>query len=236
VINTAIVLAGGLGTRLRSLVSDVPKPMAPVLGRPFLTYLLDYWIGQGIKQIILSVSYRHDIISDYFGSSYRGAQIHYSVEEIPLGTGGGFILAYKKYQINEPFLLLNGDTYFPVELSALNLFSMQRDADWCFSMFHTKESNRYLKILASPEKNYLIEFQLEHSDVEWANAGVYWVNPRGLVNFDQFENKPLNLEKDIVMSCYKAGQSIYGFQVEAPFLDIGLPQDYLKAETIIIQK
>ena len=82
----------------------------------------------------------------------------------------------------------------------------------------------------------MIEFQLEHSDVEWANAGVYWVNPRGLVNFDQFENKPLNLEKDIVMSCYKAGQSIYGFQVEAPFLDIGLPQDYLKAETVIIQK
>lgn len=85
---TAVILAGGLGTRLRSVVTDVPKPMAPIEGRPFLEYLLDYWIDQGIERFILSVGYRGDVIVDHFGNGYRRVPIAYAFESQPLGTGG----------------------------------------------------------------------------------------------------------------------------------------------------
>src|SRR5207237_2019404 len=87
----AVVLAGGLGTRLRAAVSDVPKPMAPVGGRPFLERLLDYWIGQGVRRAVLAVGYLHDMIRGHFGDEYRGCAIAYSIEEQPLGTGGALV-------------------------------------------------------------------------------------------------------------------------------------------------
>src|SRR5690349_16571222 len=102
---TAIILAGGLGTRLRSVVADVPKPMAPIAGRPFLAYQIEYWIAQGVQRFILSVGYKHEIIMDYFGDRYQGAEIEYAIELLPLGTGGGFLQATKKINSTEPFLL-----------------------------------------------------------------------------------------------------------------------------------
>src|SRR5438876_1839782 len=102
--NTAIVLAGGLGTRLRSVVSDVPKSMASIAGRPFLEYLLDYWIGQGIRRFVLSVGYQHDVIVRHFGRTYRGAQLIYVTEKTPLGTGGALLLALES--VSDPSFLL----------------------------------------------------------------------------------------------------------------------------------
>jgi D-glycero-alpha-D-manno-heptose 1-phosphate guanylyltransferase len=83
---TAIVLAGGLGTRLRSVVPDLPKPMAPIKGRPFLEYQLDYWIAQGVDRFVLSLGYRHEVIVEHFGNSYQGVKLDYVVEPTPLGT------------------------------------------------------------------------------------------------------------------------------------------------------
>ena len=93
---TAVILAGGLGTRLRSVVPDLPKPMAPVNGRPFLACQMDYWLQQGIQHFVLSVGYRHQSIMDYFGSNYCGSPVEYVVEDTPLGTGGGLLLAVEK--------------------------------------------------------------------------------------------------------------------------------------------
>jgi D-glycero-alpha-D-manno-heptose 1-phosphate guanylyltransferase len=90
-VKTAIILAGGFGTRLRSVVSNVPKPMAPINGKPFLEYQLDYLIGQGIKTIYLAVGYKHEVISQYFGNSFKDATLIYSVEDKPLGTGGALL-------------------------------------------------------------------------------------------------------------------------------------------------
>ncbi|NDA64000.1 MAG: hypothetical protein EBX50_18525 [Chitinophagia bacterium] len=97
----AIILAGGKGTRLRSLVKDVPKPMAVINSKPFLEHQIDYLISQGIDKIILSVGYKHEIIINYFGDNYRSASIYYSIEESPLGTGGALFLASKFIQWNE---------------------------------------------------------------------------------------------------------------------------------------
>ena len=94
----AIILAGGLGTRLRPAVPNLPKPMAPVNGRPFLEHQIDYWIRQGVRRFVLSVGYMHEAIEGYFGASYRGAEIAYAVERSPLGTGGGLLLAMDDLQ------------------------------------------------------------------------------------------------------------------------------------------
>ena len=99
-MTTAIILAGGLGTRLREAVPDLPKPMAPVNGRPFLEYLIDYWIEQGVKRFVMSVGYLHQDIVRHFGYRYRGVEIDYSVEESPLGTGGALLLASSKLKSN----------------------------------------------------------------------------------------------------------------------------------------
>ena len=120
-MTSAIILAGGLGTRLRGVVPDLPKPMAPIGGRPFLEYQLDYWINQGVSQFVLSVGYLHGAIVDHFGDRYKGAKLDYVIEKTPLGTGGGFLLAAEKLGKNDPFLLLNGDTYFAVDLKKLML-------------------------------------------------------------------------------------------------------------------
>ena len=103
-----------MGTRLRSAVPDLPKPMAPIKGRPFLEYQMDYWINQGVNQFLISVGYKKEAIVSHFGASYKGAQVKYVMEEQPLGTGGGLLLAAQ--DLDEPFLLLNGDTFFEADL------------------------------------------------------------------------------------------------------------------------
>ena len=119
-MTTAIILAGGLGTRLRSTVPDLPKPMAPIAGRPFLAHQMDHWIGQGVSRFVLSVGYRHEAISSHFGRRFHGAAIDYVVETSPLGTGGAVKLATAGLPRDEYTLLLNGDTYFDVPLRDRN--------------------------------------------------------------------------------------------------------------------
>ena len=117
----AVILAGGMGTRLRKAVPDVPKPMAPVDGKPFLWYLLKWLTGYPVSKIILSIGYMPESIINYFGDSFLGIPVEYVIEGEPLGTGGGIILAAGK--VSEPdFLVINGDTYFPIDLSKLYLF------------------------------------------------------------------------------------------------------------------
>ena len=121
-ISTAIILAGGLGTRLKSVVSDVPKPMAPIQSTPFLEIVINYWINQGIKRIILSVGYMSDIIINHFGKSFKDISIEYVDEVSPLGTGGALKNVLNKLIINDPFLVINGDTFFEVDLDSMTLF------------------------------------------------------------------------------------------------------------------
>ena len=113
-----LVLAGGLGTRLRAAVPDAPKPMAPVGGRPFLEYLLDWWIGQGAGGFTLSVGYMAGCVKAHFGGRYRGVPVRYAEETEPLGTGGALALALAEGAVTTPsFVLLNGDTLFEASLA-----------------------------------------------------------------------------------------------------------------------
>ena len=229
-VTSAIVLAGGLGTRLRSVVSDLPKPMAPIGSRPFLEHQLDYWIDQGVNRFVLSVGYRYEAIIDHFGSSYKGADLDYAIEKEPLGTGGGLLLAAEKIDHHNPFLLLNGDTYFEVDLKVLNEFSLKNNADWCFSLFRANEEGRYLGMEVSAEGR-ITSLKSGHSG--WANGGVYWVHPDALNSGKFAVGDNVSLEDDIFPDGLASRQRFFGVKFTGAFIDIGVPGDYQRAPTLL---
>ncbi len=229
-MTSAIILAGGLGTRLRSAVPDLPKPMAPIGGQPFLEHQLDYWIKQGVSRFVLSVGYRHEVIVDHFGNSYKDADLNYVIEKIPLGTGGGLLLAAEKIGLDEPFLLLNGDTYFAVDLKTLIEFSQANDADWCFSLFRTHEEGRYMGMDISPQGKIV---SLKSGTGHLANGGVYWVNPRALFSETLSPDDKVSLEDDIFPAAMASGQRLFGIEFPGTFIDIGVPDDYHRASALL---
>lgn len=233
-MTTAIILAGGLGTRLRSVVSEVPKPMAPIKGRPFLAYQLDYWVLQGVTRFILSVGYKYELIVDYFGREYKGAVIDYVVEETSLGTGGGLLLALEKLDSEAAFLLLNGDTYFAVDLQQLIQFSTMHDADWCFSLFHTEDLTRYMGMELSQEGQITRLKSHQSQSSCWANGGVYWVKKRALLNYQSSTIKRISLEDEILPEALAAGQGLFGMQSTKVFIDIGVPEDYYRSSDVLM--
>ena len=232
-MTAAIILAGGLGTRLRSAVPDLPKPMAPIGGRPFLDHLLDYWIGQGINRFVLSVGYRHEMIIDHFGNNYKHAELDYVIEQEPMVTGGGFLLAAEKIGKNAPFLLLNGDTYFAVDLKALTEFSQVNDADWCFSLFRAKEAGRYMGTEVSAQ-GQIVSLKSGAGRLGClANGGVYRIHPRAVINGKFTPGDKASLEDDIIPAAMASGQRLFGIEFPGTFIDIGIPGDYQRAPALL---
>jgi D-glycero-alpha-D-manno-heptose 1-phosphate guanylyltransferase len=215
----AVVLAGGLGTRLRAAVSDVPKPMAPVQGRPFLERLLDYWIGQGVRRAVLAVGYMHDTIRRHFGDQYRGCAIAYSVEQQPLGTGGALVQALPLVQ-DKTFLVLNGDTYFAVPLAALNDFHRERRADVSLCLFRS-DNPRYTGISLARDGRVT-----SFSGHGAANGGVFVFERAAAARLPAGVS---SLENDLLP---RVG-AVYGCVFDVPFVDIGLPEDWRAAANII---
>jgi D-glycero-alpha-D-manno-heptose 1-phosphate guanylyltransferase len=232
-VKTAIILAGGLGTRLRPVVSEVPKPMALVNGRPFLAYLMDYWIEQGISQFILSVGYLKEVIIEYFGNSYHGADINYVVEETPLGTGGGVLLAAKNLAAEEYFVLLNGDTFFNVDLSLLFACAMKSDADGCFALFRATEPDRYGRIDCD-ELGKIKQLNLTKAESgDLANGGIYILRRSALLEEQAKPGQKISLEDEIFPAALAAGRKLFGLEFSSAFIDIGVPADYQRASHVL---
>jgi D-glycero-alpha-D-manno-heptose 1-phosphate guanylyltransferase len=230
-VTVAVILAGGLGTRLQSVVSDVPKPMANVLGRPFLEYLMDYWIDQGVSKFIVSVGYKKELIIEHFAKSYRGITVTYVEEIHPLGTGGGMLMASQN--LKRPFLLLNGDSFFKVELHKLIEFHEYKESDWTLSLFRANESNRYGGV--EIDQNCQIQsFQSAKSDVHaLVNGGVYFINPKVMRNSNFIVGNKYSLETDIVPKLIDEKRKFFGMEIDAQFIDIGIPKDYFQAQSLL---
>lgn len=226
-VSSAIILAGGLGTRLRSAVPDLPKPMAPINGRPFLEHQLDYWIAQGIEDFILSVGYKHDIITEHFGEQYRNTSLRYVIESEPLGTGGGLLFAISQARPQKsPFLVLNGDTFFNVSLSVLSEFHYSQQSDCSFSLFRSKESDRYMGIQIAQDGEVL---SLRSGAKEGLfNGGVYLVNLDSLISCQFPLRKKLSLEDDLITDMKFFGKRLFGLESKGQFIDIGIPKDYFR--------
>jgi len=230
-MTVAVILAGGLGTRLRSVVPDLPKPMAMVSGRPFLEYLMNYWIAQGVKQFILSVGYKRESIIEHFGDLYQKIPIKYVVEAEPLGTGGGVLLASQN--LSEPFLLLNGDTFFKVNLSKLVKFHEQASSDWTFSLFRAEQGYRYggFEIAKNGEIQAL---KSEKSAVgALSNGGVCYVRPEVLHKSEFKLGIKHSLEDEVIPKLIADKRKFFGIEINAQFIDIGVPKDYLNAQSMI---
>ena len=225
----AIILAGGLGTRLRSVVSAVPKSMAPVCGRPFIEYIMDRLIIQGINKIILAVGYKRDIIMSHFGMIYKNIPLAYSVEENPLGTGGAIKKALKLCQ-NKPVIVINGDTYVDVDTKHAFAVLARNNADVVIAIKEMVNFSRYGTITID-DCNKIIGFnEKRYCPKGYINTGFYVLNPTLLLK--KGENV-FSFEKDILQNEARKTKMCV-FKTCGRFIDIGVPEDYALAQKIFV--
>jgi len=230
-VTTAIILAGGMGTRLRSAVPDLPKPMAPINGHPFLEHQMDYWIGQGVSRFVVSVGYMKEVIMDHFGTSYQATPLTYAIEEEPLGTGGGLLLAAQG--LSEPFLVLNGDTFFEADLAELLNFHAEHASEWTFSLFRANEVGRYMGMDVNADGE-IVSLKSGMGELgRLANGGVYLINPSVLPKAKFVPGQKLSLEEDLLPAFMAQGGKLYGIEFPGSFIDIGVPDDYFRAAEVL---
>lgn len=225
---TAVILAGGLGTRLRSVVNDLPKPMAPIHGRPFLEYLIDYWITQGVSDFILSVGYRYNDIVNHFGNQYKTAKISYIIEDTPLGTGGGLVMAAERIGLNKQFLLLNGDTFFEVTLTQLRQFHKEKKSDLTFSLFKNNDTARYMGMDVHQDGSIMHLKSAQSNENSFVNGGVYLINSNLFADGSFIAGNKYSFEADLIPSFLSHNKKVYGLNFDSFFIDIGVPDDYLR--------
>ncbi len=221
----AIILAGGLGTRLRQVVSEIPKPMAPVAGRPFLEYLLKYLGGYGIKKAVLSVGYKYELIREHFGEHYGDTSLVYAIEEEPLGTGGGLRNALRFINDSACFLL-NGDTYFNVPLNKLYAAHARNRNSLTLSLKKMHDFDRYGTVIT--ENDRVMEFEPKKPCREGLiNGGVYVIPPE---LFDSLPpHRKFSFEEDFLKP-YTRAIRMGAFVSDGYFIDIGVPEDYERAQ------
>lgn len=223
----AIILAGGFGTRLQGVVKDLPKPMAPVNGRPFLTYILDYLIEYEYTKVILSVGYLHDKIEEYFGNHYKNLEIDYAVETEPLGTGGGILFAFSKCETDN-VLVINGDTMFKVDLSAFERFHQEKEGLLSIVLREVEDVSRYGSV-AIGDNGMITLFSEKQAAVGrgFINGGIYLIDRK---LFDKYpQSQKFSFEKDL-MTRYYTQEMFYGMPSDGYFIDIGIPEDYARAQ------
>ena len=224
-VNEAIILAGGAGTRLKSVVADLPKPMADVAGRPFLAYQLDYLAAAGVGHVVLSVGYLCERIMEWFGDNYQGIRISYAVEEEPLGTGGGI-----RESINlttaDNLLVLNGDTWFPVCLRSLEEAHDNSRSDLTMALKLLSDFERYGTVSFSGGR--VTGFSAKgFCQQGYINGGVYLLDRAVADHFP--ERRSFSFESDFLEPMVQR-IDICPFVSDAYFIDIGIPEDYQRAQ------
>ena len=227
----AIILVGGLGTRLRTVIDDLPKPMASIDGEPFLTYQLAILRDAGIKKVVFASGYMADVIESYFGSSWNEISLQYSREDEPLGTGGAIINATKKFGLNATTIVMNGDTFFPVNFEGMLLYHLDKRADVTIAMFESAEDTRY-SMFKVDSSGLIIWKGSAHG--EFYSGGIYLFSSQMMKDLGDMTVKPLSFEADLTPEFFRLGRRVFAYVASCPFIDIGVPNDYRKAEEIIL--
>jgi D-glycero-alpha-D-manno-heptose 1-phosphate guanylyltransferase len=229
-----VILAGGLGTRLRSVVHDAPKCLAPVAGKPFLHYLLQYLAQQNItRRIVLSVGYLHEQIESYIATvkSNYNFEFTFAYEHEPLGTGGGIQCALQQVNTNVAFVL-NGDTFYNANLQQLVIEHQQTKADTSIALKPLKNFDRYGTVEIN-EQNAITSFNEKKAVQEGLiNGGIYCMNTKAFLNLGlptkfSFEQEYLSKTKEL-------NHHLYGVVDDGYFIDIGIPEDYETAQTTLL--
>jgi NDP-sugar pyrophosphorylase family protein len=220
----AVVLAGGRGTRLSPAVSDRPKVLAEVRGRPFLAYLLDLLQAAGVRRAVLSVGYMAERVERCIGGRHGSMEIAYSREEQPLGTGGGVRLAARLIQ-SDPVLVLNGDSYCHLDLPSFVGFHGERGGRGTLAVLQVPDTSRYGRVRLDDARRIIGFDEKVVGKLGYINAGVYVLNANLLRSIP--EVRPVSLERECFPAWLEAG--LYGFACQGPFLDIGTPESYALA-------
>ncbi|MFH1295819.1 MAG: nucleotidyltransferase family protein [Bacteroidota bacterium] len=223
----AIILAGGLGTRLQQVVQDLPKSMALINGRPFLEYLLDFLKAEGVTHVVLSVGYKREAIMDHFGAMYQDIRIDYVVEEEPLGTGGGIRLALWKIEGIRLFAM-NGDSLFRVDLNRMLEAHLLKKADITVALRELQETGRYGQVTMN-RNHKIVGFTEKQQNVGrgYINGGLYIIEKTFFME-PEFRGR-FSIEKDCFEQYFTTAR-IYGFPSRGYFLDIGIPETFKQAQ------
>ncbi len=225
-IKESIILAGGLGTRLRSVVSDVPKCMAPVAGRPFLYFVIEHLLNQGVDTFIFSVGYKSDMIIDYVNEQYPALNKQFSIEAEPLGTGGAVKLACSLVT-EKDVLILNGDTLFKIDVEWVSGFHTSCDADCTLSLKPMNDFDRYGVVELNEDASIASFKEKQFYESGLINGGVYAQNVASFMQEDLPQK--FSFEKDY-LEAYFDKRKMFGIIQDEYFIDIGIPEDFEKAQ------
>jgi len=225
-VSEAIILAGGLGTRLRSVLPDLPKAMAPVAGKPLLGWIIRRLREQGISRIILSLGFRHDAITAYVAQEFPEDDILPSIEDEPLGTGGAVHRACTLGREGD-VLILNGDTFFNLSLTRLWDCHQKNRADCTLGLKPMRDFSRYGVVETAPDGAVTGFREKQPVVAGLINGGVYLLDRKRFLT----EDLPMkfSFEKDY-LEAYLAKRRFYGLVDEGYFIDIGIPEDYDRAQ------
>ncbi|MFI5186064.1 MAG: HAD-IIIA family hydrolase [Chitinophagales bacterium] len=225
-VKECIILAGGLGTRLRTVVSDLPKCMAPVAGQPFLKHVIRYLLSQGIEKFIFSLGYKHEIIEEFLADQFSTLHYQLSIEEEPLGTGGAIQLACKRASETD-VVIINGDTLFKADLNEASSMHAENKAECTLLLKPMRNFDRYGAVELNNDytiKNFREKQSFQNGDI---NAGVYILNVESFIDKDLPEK--FSFEKEYLEKFYPA-KKILGMIRDHYFIDIGIPGDFRKAQ------
>jgi D-glycero-alpha-D-manno-heptose 1-phosphate guanylyltransferase len=228
---SAILLAGGAGTRIRELYPDTPKPLVPVAGRPFLDWVCRYWASQGVNRIVLSLGYRADVAERYLAArQWSGLTVEAVREEQPLGTGGA--IRFAAGRAGDPFVVANADSLVVADLSGAAALLADPTLDGVVVGVRVEDTARYGSLDISGDGR-LLGFREKRPGRGWINGGVYFLRQRLLPLFPAAS--PLSMESDVFPALLAAGARLGVLPVEAPFLDIGTPESLGQAGGFIEQ-
>jgi D-glycero-alpha-D-manno-heptose 1-phosphate guanylyltransferase len=225
----AIILAGGLGTRLRSVVSDIPKCMAPINESPFLFYLIKHIEKFPlIDRVILSLGYKSEVVVAWIDKKGSfSLKFDYSIEDNPLGTGGAIKKALN-YIDSEDVLVLNGDTFFGLDILAFYKRHREKQASISLALKEMNNFERYGNVVLNNENKVLCFAEKEFCSKGRINGGVYLLNRKEIDFCDSPES--FSFETSYLPSAIRERDDIFGFLHSEYFIDIGIPSDFKKAQ------
>lgn len=229
---TALLLAGGFGTRLRHLHSDVPKPMIAVEGKPFLEWVIQYWRRQKVTRFVVSLGHLAEVAQQYFDTRPKDdCEIHTVVEREPLGTGGAIRYAASAVGLSDPFVVANGDSLVAADCSAAFDLAPRPEVDGIVLGVRVEDASRYGSLDIDPGQNRLLGFREKQPGAGVINAGVYWLKEPLISRFPG--QNPLSIERDVFPELLRSGAHLRVVEVSAPFLDIGTPESLEQASGFI---
>ncbi len=228
-LKTAVVLVGGRGTRLGALTDHTPKPLIDVCGRPFLAHVFDYLVAQGVENCVLATGYLGQMFVDVFGARYKSLVLRYVEEKSPLGTGGAILGCAES--ISGPFIVLNGDTLFPINLSALYTSHVATGAALTIGARLVDDVARYGALVVEGNRVVSIE-EKGRSGAGLINGGLYMLTREFFLG--RTPGEAFSFERDVMPTAVARGQ-VYAFLGTSYFRDIGVPEDLELARKELLQ-